>query len=234
LKFFLVISLYKRVDFFQYKIFLFSTLNNFSFTRSYQKLLIHNFCSKLASVRTVLEQNKNVFFFDRFFAFSTDDLLNLVLNIGIFVDVISVNSFFLSKKNGFSLFFDVPTIYFQSIQCLWNFSVLPIIETYSDRYSFGFRPFRACKDLFCELKNFLFRKNLFFWSLNTKVSLLANISENKWLFKNFPIEKKFFKSWLAKVSFSPLSFFPSHVIYKDFISISYTLINFSLNGLVRF
>lgn len=175
-----------------------------------------------------------MFLSSRFFVFSTDDLLNLVLNLRTSINFADVNSFFLSKRGGLSLFFDVPTIYFQSIQCLWNFSVLPIIEAYSDRYSFGFRPFRACKDLFCELNNFVLRKNLFYWSLNTKVSLLSNLSENKWLFKNFPIEKKFFRSWLDKVSYSPLSFFSSQSIYKDFVSISYTLINFSLNGLVRF
>lgn len=228
----LVIFYYERVEYFQYKIFSFSKLNKFSFTRSFQKLLIRSFCSRLKSVRKVLEENKNFFSFDSYFTVSEDEFLNVALNLGIFVNSFSVDSYFLTKKKGFSLFFDIPNIYFQSIQCLWNFSILPIIESYSDRFSFGFRPYRGCKDLFQEIKNFISRNNLFFWSLNIKVSLVSNFFESKWLSKNLPIEKNFLKSWFPEIAYLPLSISSNQYTYRDFVSISYTMINFSLNGLV--
>lgn len=136
-----------------------------------------------------------------------------------------IHSFYFSKKNGFSLFFQLPNFYMSCIQCLWNCSVLPIVDNDSDKYSYGFRPFRNVQDLFFEIKNSFLKKKLFLWILDFKFNFHTTLSNNYWLLKNFPMEKRILKSWF-KPTF--LNCFPC----IDNSNIFFSLINFSINGLV--
>lgn len=163
--------------------------------------------------------------FNNQFSLSLEDRISFLINIRNFSTNTATHSFYFSKKNGFSLFFQMPAFYISCIQCLWNFSILPIVENNSDKFSYGFRPFRSVQDLFFEIKNSFLKKKLFLWIINFKFNFYANLSDNYWLLKNFPMEKKILKSW-----FNP-TFFRSFPCI-DNSNIFFSLINFSVNGLV--
>lgn len=208
----------------QDRILYFSKKGNFFLLKFFQKLLLQSLSCKLKTINKVLRK-KNDYFVSQS-NISLEDMITLMVNLRNFSIINGIDSFYLLKKKGFSIFFQTTTFYISCVQCLWNFSVLPILETNSDKYSYGFRPFRSVQDLFVEVKNSFLKKKLFLWNVNLKINSSIKFCNNSWLLKNFPMQKKILKSWLEP---NILSSFPC----IDNSNIFFSLINFSINGLVR-
>nr|AEW13026.1 RoaA protein [Strombomonas acuminata] len=139
--------------------------------------------------------------------------------------------FFLSKKKGLSFYFELPNLYNICLQALCNLSILPFVESGSDRFSFGFKPYRYSSDVYIYIKKlFQSNRNLSFF-YHHKFDLLNSLDTNVWLFKNFPFDRTIFKDLVKKDN---VSFFTN---YQDFyvrrFDFSNTIKNFLFDGLVR-
>lgn len=189
----------------------------------FQKLLVQSLSCKLKTINKVLRNDNS--YFSKNLQISFEDAASLLVNGRNLSISNEINSFYFLSKDGFSIFFQTPSFYISCMQCLWNYSVLPVIEKESDKFSYGFRPFRSVQDLFCEIKNSFFKKKLFLWLIDFKINLSVKFFNSNWLLKNFPMEKKILKSWVKSTL---LWSFPC----IDNSNIFFSLVNFSINGLV--
>lgn len=131
--------------------------------------------------------------------------------------------FYSLKRNGLSFSFKIPFLYNKCFLILCNNVVLPVIEGKLDRFSYGFRPFRDCKDLFFEVNQLLKKSKSFLWVLKSKLSL--SIFNTNWLIKNFPFNKNLLNLMLMKTTYD--------FDLKNNLIFFSTLFNFLLSGLVR-
>lgn len=210
----------------QSKILLSINFYSFRKVRYFQKLLLLGLTSRFRSVRDVLEENNRLFYFGNSFFLTSSEKMFLVLNLNYKFNLFDLNFFSVSKKNSFLYFFELPSFYFRSVQCLCSFSILPIFENISDRFVFSYRPFRSNYDYFLEIKEvFLKNKNLN-WIFNFKC--LFSLTDNLWVLKNFPFEKKVLKNWFN------IDYYNSYRLSSICLSFfDFGFINYSLNGLVR-
>ena len=189
-----------------------------------QRIIGNNLSTRLKSVEIVVCKNKNLFHFKDLFPISSKDKIFTALNLNLKFVFAQFDSFYFLKKNGLSLSFRLPFIYHKCFLVLCNFSVLPVIDGKLDRFSYGFRPFRNCKDCFLEITNFFSKKQSFLWTLKYKIPF--SILNTNWLIKYFPFNKNLLNFILNKIQYN-------FEIAKNNIFFS-TLVNFLLNGLVRF
>lgn len=196
--------------------------------RFYQKLLIRSLSCRLKVVSKNLAVNSYIFASKSSISISFDDIITLVFNLRNLALNYTSSKFYFYTRYGFSFFFQMPSFYVNCIQCLWNYSVLPIVENDSDKFSYGFRPFRLTQDLFMEIKNSFLKKKLLLWIVDLKINFSINLCNCDWLIKNFPIEKKVLRSWLRLNTFT----FQNNLLYTEDGNIFFSLVNFSLNGLV--
>lgn len=211
----------------QYKIFLASKSSNFRLILKSQKLFTFSLFSRLKVVNDIFNNFK-------FFNFiNSAEKFHIALNLKYptFLQVFSY--FYITKSKGSCLFFDSPNIYVKCLHSLYNSSVSPIVEFKSDKFSFGFRPYRDCQDFFLEIKNFFLNNKKDFSCLNLKLVSVLNFFSNDWLIKNFPLEKRILKSWLNNNLLFSYSFSENKVYpFIGFTSIYNTFFNFLLNGLL--
>lgn len=203
------------------------SINLFSFrrVRYLQKLLLLGLTSRFRSIRDVFEENNRVFSFGNSFYLTSSEKLFLVLNLNYKFNLFDLNFFSISKRSSFVYFFELPSFYFRSVQSLCSFSILPIIEDISDRFSFSHKPFRSNYDYFLEIKKVFSKNDSLNWIFNFKCIL--PFTDNSWILKNFPFEKKVLNNWFSLCYFNSYQF-PSFV--DSYFSFGF--INYSLNGLV--
>lgn len=145
--------------------------------------------------------------------------LHLAINIKLNRFTSFKSCFFVYSKKLFSLFFLVPNLYTNCIKSVFNNLILPIVNFKCDRFSYGFRPYRYSLDLFVQLKKTV-KTQFIAWSLFSQIN---KHPITNWLSKNIFFEKRYIifmnndRSYLVK----------NHLLY-------FTLLNFSLSGLVRF
>lgn len=143
----------------------------------------------------------------------------------------SSNIRYFSKKRGFSIYFSLFNFYDLCFQALYDISVTSFVELNLDKFTCGFRPYRDYLDFFCILKNkFRYLVSYQWFSFLTVLPLISNSN----ILNNFPVEKRFLKSWLKNglLEFN-MKFFNSFL--SDFVyfnNICFSLINFIFSGMV--
>nr|YP_010700336.1 putative group II intron reverse transcriptase/maturase RoaA [Flexiglena variabilis]WCH63516.1 putative group II intron reverse transcriptase/maturase RoaA [Flexiglena variabilis] len=141
-------------------------------------------------------------------------------------------NYFSRKSRDFSSF-SFPFGYYSFNFALYNFFLTPINEFYSDRFSFGFRPYRSSFDGFLFLnKNLFFNFNKVF-SLKLKIDSIFNSLSIVWLLKNCPLNKNILKSWLFNIRSSNLFLDTNIYSLISYSTLFFSLVNFILNGLLR-
>lgn len=211
-----IIFFEKRILGIQFKIFSAAKNLNFRFIRNFQKIFFSMISVRLKVLKEFLGQidfeSQNFFF------------LKNIINFKSFF------SFYFFKKNGLIVFWCFINFYEQFFQFLWNLTLIPFIEFNSDKFLFGFRPYRESSYFFFELNSFFFKRNSFIWILSIKFSFL-NIINQKWFMKNFPIRNQILKSWINK---KILCLDHSFGFFKYFFktNIFFTFLSFIINGLV--
>lgn len=194
----------------------------------YQKLLIRSLSCRLKVLNRNLIINSQFFTSKSIFNVNFEDIIILVSNLRNLSINSSISTFYFCKRYGYSIFFQMPFFYMNCIQSLWNYSVLPIVENNSDKFSYGFRPFRSTQDLFVEIKNSFLKKRLPLWMVDFKINSSIKLYNSDWLMKNFPVEKKILRSWFGLNTFN----FLNNLAYFGDGNIFFSLVNFSVNGLV--
>nr|YP_009538690.1 RoaA [Phacus pleuronectes]AYQ93667.1 RoaA [Phacus pleuronectes] len=225
----MLFSIFERnILLFQFSIFLSFSSNKFRIVRNKQRLILISLFTKLKVVRDIFFQKSSLFFLEENSFISSYKKLQLVFSMRKNFIVKPFKKVYVSKKYGSSYFFQVPDFYDCCYQSLWNFSVLPILDTFSDRLSFGFKPYRNCLDYFFVLKSwFKFMEKKFLWSVNLQINpILFSFS----IFKNILIEKNCLKNWLNKNLILGKYFLENSFFIG---SIFFSLMNFLFNGLVR-
>lgn len=119
----------------------------------------------------------------------------------------SIKWVFLPKNKFENRFLGLLTIYDRIVQTLFVLIYEPIIESYSDIYSFGFRSGRNIHQIIGLLASMLSRRieqQTFFndpkYLLKFNVKFFFDLVSHNWLLVNFPIYSKFkniFKQWLS-------------------------------------
>lgn len=183
-----------------------------------QKVLLNNLFCKLKAVRDVSFSNLN--YIDNILSLSSSIKMELVFNLR--KKLFYKNSFYVKKQiSGSSSSYN--SIYDYCFRNLWDIFLNPISESFFDRFSYGFRPYRDCYDFIFCFKNMLkISPKNFSWYLNLNISpFFVNYS----LLNSFLVPKDILK-FCVKNEVSNGVFSNNKIIFS--------VINCLFNGLVWF
>lgn len=190
--------------------------------RNLQRLVVSSFTLRIRAVHEAIDFYKSNDLYTNSFFFTDSEKLLVVLNLKYLFLNPKSSTFLLSKKKHLSSFFEITDFHSTCLRVLFSYSILPFVETLSDRCSISFRPYRDCHDILYHLKiNFFKAKNLL-WFLKAK--FFFDFKFNNWLSKNFP-----FNDFLRKSFFSATVL---NLIEFNHYNFYFILINFLLDGLV--
>lgn len=166
--------------------------------------------------------------------FSSEEKFRATLNLRYPFFAKSIDSFYIQKKKGYSIFFSTSNFYYKSLHSLYNFSILPYMEVRLKKPFYGIRPFRDCRDTFLEIKNFLISSRKDYSVLRFSLSKSKSFFKNFFLFNLIPFDNKILKSWLYQDNFDSEvnSSNDFQNPFLDLSSVNYTLFDIALNGLV--
>lgn len=156
-----------------------------------------------------------------------------IFNLRRSFELLTLGSFFYSKKFGRINFSEFGSVYNISLLSLWNSVLCPVFEVYSDRFSLDFRPFRLSQDSFFFIKRNILnkKKNIFF----TKFVYVLYPFVDKILFRSCFIPKFVLKSWLNFCILKQSENRFGNVFYSKYISdLYYNFFNFLISGLLSF
>jgi hypothetical protein len=165
---------------------------------------------------------------------SANEILRIAVNLKYddLSCLVKFNDLYHLKSTGFVLPFSFIEFSKDSLNCLHNIFFIPFVEATSDRFSFGFRPYRDYYDFFLSVKKIFIKNKNFSYCFKTRIKLIFSLetSTNFWLLKNFPLNKGILVSWLKigyknKIDSIPSYFFDATDIYSTFC-------NFVFNGLL--
>lgn len=204
----------------QHNIFLSSYRFNFRLVKRFQGIFIRSIFARLSSVNYALNvlncQNK----------FSSYEKFRVALSLRYPFFSNSPYLFYIPKKKGYSLLFLSENFYNRSLQSLYNFSILPYLDMYSERRFYSNRPFRDCRDTFLEVKNFLSSNNLDYSVLRIRLSKVKRFGERSNFLNNNLDNNKVFNDYSEQFSedFQNTLF--------DLSSSNFTIFDITLNGLL--
>lgn len=137
------------------------------------------------------------------------------------------------KKDGSKRPLGIPTIRDRAMQALYLLSLLPAAETTADHNSYGFRPYRACRDAigqcFCSLAKSYSPK----WILDADIKACFDGIDHDWLMQNIPVDKWMLKQWLKCGYIQNKKLFPTVSGTPQGGVISPALANMTLDGLEK-
>ena len=135
------------------------------------------------------------------------------------------------KKNGKKRPLGIPTIKDRAVQALYLLALEPVSETTADANSYGFRPFRACRDAigqcFCSLaKSYSPR-----WILDADIKACFDGIDHNWLLGHIPLDNRVLTQWLDCGYIQNNHLFPTKAGTPQGGIISPVLANMTLDGL---
>lgn len=216
-----IISFESRCCYIQYKIYLAFKYGNFSLLKSFQKLFINSLVLRLKVVRNNIDLYSVHYLRKDLFTFDSKDKLMFSLNLKFNLNFDKVDYILISKKKSLSFFFEFPGLYISCVRSLYFELVSPIVETISDRFSLSFSPFRHSQDFFLQCKTVFSQIRRPFWFFISKFVL--SFFSIKWIIKNFPFDKLLLNKYFNFIGY-----------YKFTDNLFLILLNFLLNGLVRY
>jgi RNA-directed DNA polymerase len=135
------------------------------------------------------------------------------------------------KRNGKMRPLGIPTMKDRAMQALYLLALEPVAETLADTNSYGFRPYRACRDAigqcFCALGRRFSPK----WILEADIKACFDWISHDWILKNIPSDRKMLAEWLRCGFMQERKLFPTRDGTPQGGVISPTLANMALDGL---
>jgi RNA-directed DNA polymerase len=138
---------------------------------------------------------------------------------------------YIPKKNGKMRPLSIPTMTDRAKQALEALALDPIIETTSDKHSFGFRKGRSCHDAREQLFNSLAKKKSAEWVVEGDIKACFDEIAHEWLIQNTPMDKGILKEFLKAGYVYEKELFPTERGTPQGGIISPILANHTLNGL---
>lgn len=201
---------------------------NFNILRNFQRLVLSSLSSRFRIIRNIIFLHSRLFNFSNSFGFTSYDKLFLFVSLGYSFYYYNFYPFFFSKTKGLSFFFEIPHIFVSSLTGLSNLALSPLIELFSDKAIFLYRPYRNSYDLILFLKQIFNLNILNFWISNYQFYKFS--LQPFWLIKNVLLDKKILFFWISNFP----TFSSDFNFMYDFkgTSFYFSILGFLLNGLV--
>ena len=100
------------------------------------------------------------------------------------------------KKNGKLRPLGIPTMKDRCMQALYKLALEPVAETTADPNSYGFRPFRACRDAISQCFASLSKRDSAKWVLEGDIKACFDEIDHNWIINNIPMDRGILKQWL--------------------------------------
>jgi RNA-directed DNA polymerase len=137
------------------------------------------------------------------------------------------------KPNGKVRPLGIPAMRDRAEQALWSLALLPVAESTSDRFSYGFRPHRKAEDAYEQIFCCLRRKDAAQWVLDADIKGFFDHLNHDWLLANTAMCKRTLRKWLKAGVLIHESVIDTDEGTPQGGIISPILANIALNGLER-
>ena len=137
------------------------------------------------------------------------------------------------KRNGKMRPLGIPTLKDRAMQALYLLTLEPIAETLADPNSYGFRPYRACRDAIGQCFCALGKKHSPKWVLDADIKACFDWINHSWLLDNIPLDSCVLQQWLRCGFMQNRTLFPTRSGTPQGGVISPILANMTLDGLER-
>ncbi len=138
---------------------------------------------------------------------------------------------YILKRNGKKRPLGIPTMKDRAMQALHLLALEPVAETVGDKFSYGFRKYRSCRDAIKYLYTCLSRKNSATWVLEADIRGCFDNINHDWLLKHIPIDKQILRKWLKCGFIENNQHHPTTAGTPQGGIISPALMNLTLDGL---
>jgi len=135
------------------------------------------------------------------------------------------------KKNGKQRALGIPTMRDRAQQALYSYALAPVAATLADPNSYGFRPFRSCRDAIQQCFIVFARKGGACWVLDADIKACFDRISHSWLLDHIPLDRRILRQWLQCGFLDHGNWFPTEKGTPQGGVISPLLANMTLDGL---
>jgi RNA-directed DNA polymerase len=203
--------------------------------RRLQRLLTSSFCAKALAVRRVTENNgANTPGVDKETWNDPESKTEAVARLDKKgYKSLPLRRVFIKKANGSQRPLGIPTMKDRAMQALYLMALEPISETTADPNSYGFRPYRACRDAAEMAFTLLCRKISPQWVLEGDIKGCFDNISHEWLLRNIPVDGEILEKWLKAGFVWNKTLFPTEAGTPQGGIISPVLANMTLDGIEK-